>query len=74
MTSTQSSPTSWCQPFPADRAGQSATEDGLAAMEQTAYRKEDVLLFVPNLIGQIFFLVSIDFSPMRSPSVLQKVR
>lgn len=34
-------------------------------MEQTAQRKEDVLLFVPNLIGQIFFLIFVVFSPMR---------
>ena len=43
----------------------------VAAMEQTSHRKEDVLFFVPNLIGQILFLILI--SPMWL-RISQKVR
>ena len=32
-------------------------------MEKTVNRTEHVLLFVPNLIGQIFLLVLVEFSP-----------
>ena len=32
-------------------------------MKKTVHRTEHVLLFVPNLIGQIFLLVLVDFSP-----------